>query len=187
TEDIVDIAPVTLLAKNTVHTRVVADDDIIVGGGDTRPGHCAYGNIIARGYAALERLITDRCVVVSGGIGSERFRTDGRIGTAGGIVQEGKVTSASVGGTAVVKDERVGSNRGVLCAGGVEQQRCCAYCGIGIRVVEVQRSGANTGIEVAGAINKEGLETKRCISSAGGESTKRIAPFRCRKIGITPI
>ena len=39
TEDIVDKAPVTFLAKNTVHTRVMADDDIVIGGGDTRPGH----------------------------------------------------------------------------------------------------------------------------------------------------
>src|SRR5947208_10352871 len=55
TGDIVDSAPVTDLAKNTVHTRVVADDDIIIDGSDTRPSHSPYGNIIARGFAALER------------------------------------------------------------------------------------------------------------------------------------
>ena len=55
TEDIVDSAPVTDLAKNTVHTRVVADDDIVIDGGDTRPSHAAQDNVIARGYAALER------------------------------------------------------------------------------------------------------------------------------------
>src|SRR5438552_2965295 len=91
TGDIIDKAPVTFLAKNTVHTRVVADDDIIVGGGDTRPSHCAYGNVIARGFAALERLITDRGVVVSGGIGNERFRTSGGVEAAGGIVHQRKV------------------------------------------------------------------------------------------------
>ena len=53
TEDVVDSAPVTDLAKNSVHTRVVADDDIVIRGGDTRPSHCAQGNVIARGYAAL--------------------------------------------------------------------------------------------------------------------------------------
>ncbi len=41
TGDIVDSAPVTDLAKNTVHTRVVTDDDIVTGGGDTRPSHAA--------------------------------------------------------------------------------------------------------------------------------------------------
>jgi hypothetical protein len=46
--DIVDKAPVTFLAKNSVHTRVVADDDVVIGGCDTRPGFSAYGNIIAR-------------------------------------------------------------------------------------------------------------------------------------------
>ena len=51
--DIVDRAPVTFLAKNTVHTRVVADDDIVIDGGDTRPSHVAYSNVIACGYAAL--------------------------------------------------------------------------------------------------------------------------------------
>ena len=56
----------------------------------------------------------------------------GRVGAAGGIVHERKVTSGSVGGTAVVKDQRVGSNGGVLCAGGVEQERYRANCGIGI-------------------------------------------------------
>ena len=151
-EDIVDSAPVTDLAKNTVHTRVVADDDIVIDAGDTRASHAAQGNVIARGYAALKRLITDGCVVVSGGAGSERFPTDGRVGAAGGVVHEGKVTSSSVGGTAFVKDERVGPNGGVLCAGGVEQERCRANCSIGICVVEGQRSTAHTGIETAGGI-----------------------------------
>ena len=114
TGDIVDSAPVTDLAKNTVHTRVMADDDIIIDGSDTRPSHCAYGNVIARGFAALERLITDGCVGASGGVGSERFPTGGRVGAAGGIVHERKVTSGSVGCTAVVKDECVGPNGRVV-------------------------------------------------------------------------
>src|SRR5262245_6682168 len=118
TRDIVNKAPVTFLAKHTVHTRVMADDDIIVGGGDTRPGHCAQGNVIARGYAALERLSTDGRVVVSGGIGSESKGTSGRIGV-----------------TTVVKLERGSANSGVLCAAGVEQQGCRADRGIGIGVV----------------------------------------------------
>src|SRR5439155_5935511 len=88
TGDVVDKAPVTLLAKHTVHTGVVANDDIIIGGGDTRASHSAYNNVIARGLAILERLITNGCVVVSAGVGSERFPTSGRVGAAGGIVHE---------------------------------------------------------------------------------------------------
>ena len=71
-----------------------------------------------------------------------------------------------------------------MCAGGVEQQRCSAYCGIGTSVVEDQRSSANTSVEAAGRIQKERTPTKRCISSARGERAKRIAAFRCSEIGI---
>ena len=105
----------------------MADDDVVIDSGNTRPSHVAYSNVIARGYAALERLITDGRVGAPGGVGSERFPTDGRVGAAGGIVHERKVTSGSVGATAVVKDKCVGSNSGVLCAGGVEQKRCRAH------------------------------------------------------------
>src|SRR5213079_955226 len=187
TGDIVDSAAITDLAKNTVHTRVMADDDIIIDGSDTRPSHCAYDNVIARGFAALERLITDRCVVVSGGIGNERFPTSGRVGAAGGIVHERKVTSGRVGGTAVVKDQRVGSKAGILCATGVEQERCRANCSIGIPVVERQRSTANAGVEAAGGIQKEGTPTKPCISSASSKKTKRVAPFHCREVGVARV
>ena len=48
------------------------------------------------------------------GVSSERFPTDGRVGAAGGIIHQRKVTSGSVGATAVVKDECVGSNSGVV-------------------------------------------------------------------------
>src|SRR5205807_3561845 len=155
TGDVVDKAPVTLLAKHTVHTGVVANDDIIIGGGDTRASHSAYNNVIARGLAILERLITNGCVVVSAGVGSERFPTSGRVGAAGGIVHERKVTGGRVGATPVVKDERIGSNGGVLCAAGVEQERCHANCGVGICVVEGQSSTAYTCIETAAGIQKE--------------------------------
>jgi hypothetical protein len=39
-----------------------------------------------------------------------------------------------------------------LCAGDVEQERCCANCGIGIRVVANQRSDTNTSVKAAGGI-----------------------------------
>ena len=113
--------------------------------------------------------------------------THGRIGAAGGIVHERKVTSGSVGGTAVVKHERVGSKGGVLCAGSVEQERCHANCGVRICIIEGQRSTANTSIKTAGRIQKERAPTKCRISSASGQRTKRIAPFRCREIGIARV
>ncbi len=55
TEDVLDKAPVTDLAENTVHTRQVADDDIVIGGGDTIPGVSAYGHVVASGLVAIER------------------------------------------------------------------------------------------------------------------------------------
>ncbi len=170
-----------------MHARVVTDDDVVIGGGDTRPGHFAYATWWLVVSVFCEREITGGCVVVPAGVGSERFRTDGRVEAAGGIVHERKVTGGSVGVTAVVKDERVGSNAGVVCAAGIEQQRCSAHRRIGIPVVERQRSAANTGVEAAGRIQKERTPTKPCISGACGEETKRIASFRCREIGIAPV
>jgi hypothetical protein len=38
TVDVADIAAVRGLAKTTVHTRQMADDDIVIDGGDTIPG-----------------------------------------------------------------------------------------------------------------------------------------------------
>ena len=87
---------------------------LLLDGGDPRPGHSAYDNIIASVLADLERQITDGCVVASAGISSERFRTDGRVGAAGGIIHERKVTGGSVGATAVIKDECAGSKSGVV-------------------------------------------------------------------------
>jgi len=59
------------------------------------------------------------------------------------------MTSRRVTATGIVKHKRVGSNGGVGRAGGVEQQRCRANCGIGIRGVENQRSTAHSGVEAA--------------------------------------
>ena len=152
TGDIVDSAPVTDLAKNTVHTRVVADDDIVIDGGDTRPGHGAQGNVIARGHVALERLITDGCVVVSGGVGSERFPTYGRVGAAGGIVHERKVTSGSVRGTVSLKTS-ASVPTAVFCVPVVLSKSATAPTAVlESAVVEDQRSGANSSVETAGGI-----------------------------------
>ena len=105
TKDVVDKAPVTFLAEYTVHSRMVANDDIVIDAGDTGPGHAAYGNVLTVAEVTLERLIADGCVVASGGVGSERFPTSGRVGAAAGIVHERKITGASVGATGGVKDE----------------------------------------------------------------------------------
>ena len=187
TGDVVDGAPVTDLTKNAVHPGVVADDNIVIGGGNTRPGHSAYAHVFIRSFIVLERLIADSCVVVSAGVDGERTRTDGRVGAAVGVVHERKVTGGSVGRTAVVKDKRVSSNGRVVCAGGVEQKRYSADRRIGIAVVEDQCPGAYTGVEAAGGIQKERLPTERCICSTSGEGIKCIASLRCREIGITRV
>jgi hypothetical protein len=145
TVDVADIADVIFLAKATVHTRMVTDDNIIVDEGDPGPGQCAYGNVIARRCAVLERLITNGCVVVSAGVpgkgkttksyivvcinvGSERFPTDARVRAASDIVHERKVTGRSISVTAdvtaAVKKEGISPNGRVLCPPDVEQQGC---------------------------------------------------------------
>ena len=187
TKDVVDKAPVTFLAEYTVHSRMVANDDIVIDAGDTGPGHAAYGNVITVAEVTLERLITDGCVGASGSVGSERFPASGRVGAAAGIVHERKITGASVGATGVVKDERIGSHSGVLCAAGVEQERCYAHRRIGASIVKGQRTTANTGIETAGRIQKERSPTQCGISSADAERSKRVAPLSCCEIGITPV
>ncbi len=65
------------------------------------------------------------------------------------VVKERKGADGIVKRAAVVIDERVNPNGRVPCAGGVEQHRCSADCGIGISRVEDQRSSANTGVEAA--------------------------------------
>src|SRR5439155_6753632 len=59
TEDIINGAPVTDLTKDTVHARVMTNDDIVIHACDTGPGHAAYGNVITVSEVTLERLITD--------------------------------------------------------------------------------------------------------------------------------
>src|SRR5213075_1129437 len=86
TEDIVNGTPVTDLSKNTVHSGMVANDDIVIDAGDPGPGHAAYGNVITVADITLERLIADGCVVASAGVGSERFPTSGRVGAAATVV-----------------------------------------------------------------------------------------------------
>jgi len=181
-EDIVDSAPVADLAKNRVHTRVVADNDVVIGTGNTRSGHLAYGNVVTITDVALERLITNGCVVASSSIGSKRFPSSGSVGAASGIVRESKITSGSVEAAAVVKDKSIRSNGRVLCASRIEQERCRANCGIGPCIVNGQRSSANTGIEAAGRIQKERAPTKRGVSGAGGKRTKCVTSFRCGEI-----
>src|SRR5947207_13471083 len=105
TEDIVNGAPVTDLTKDTVHARVMTNDDIVIDAGDTGPGHAAYGNVITVAEVTLERLLTDACAAPSRSVGSERFPTSGRVGAAAGIVHERKITGASIGATGGVKDE----------------------------------------------------------------------------------
>src|SRR6266436_586818 len=83
TEDIVNGAPVTDLTKDTVHARVMTNDDIVIDAGDTGTGHAAYGNVLTVAEVTLERLITDGCVVAAGSIQKQRAPTQCGIASAG--------------------------------------------------------------------------------------------------------
>src|SRR5262249_5800515 len=50
TIDVADIADVIFLTKATVHTRLVANDDIVVDDHDPGPGRSAYRHVIARSH-----------------------------------------------------------------------------------------------------------------------------------------
>src|SRR5207249_8565120 len=53
--DVPDIADVIFLVKATMHTRMVADDDVVINAGDPRPGQSAYDHVLAGAHAVLER------------------------------------------------------------------------------------------------------------------------------------
>src|SRR5439155_9652560 len=72
-------------------------------------------------------------------------------------------------------------------AAGVEQKRCRAHCGIGIRVVEDQRSSTNTRVVAVYCVAGERIPANCRVSSASGEVLKCVATFRCREPGITPV
>ena len=118
TVDVGDKAPVTYLAKCwiRVHTRVVADDHIVIGGGETRPGQSAHAHVVGSGLTVLERQIADGsviltvdvalhdtntqgCVVEAVGVGDERVKTDGRVGA--GVVVLGRINTDRRGAASV--------------------------------------------------------------------------------------
>src|SRR5882724_6692165 len=68
TIDVADIADASFLAKATVHTIVVADDNVIIDVSDPRPGQSAYAYVVVGVHAVLERQITDGRVVGSTGV-----------------------------------------------------------------------------------------------------------------------
>jgi hypothetical protein len=88
---------------------------------------------------------------------------------------------------AVVIEKRVSSNGRVLCATGVEQQRCHPDCSIGIGVVEVKRSSADGGVVTAGGVGKERIPTNSCISKPSGEVFKGVGPFGRGEVRIASI
>src|SRR6266516_2293429 len=66
TEDVVDKAPVTYLAKNTVNTRVAADDDVVIDGGETSAGFAADADVVGTRLVVPERSPTECFIVVTG-------------------------------------------------------------------------------------------------------------------------
>src|SRR5436853_4937323 len=53
--------------------------------------------------------------------------------------------------------------------------------------VEGQRPSANTGVVIVGRTGKERIPTDSSVSSATGEVTKGITPFRCGEPGIASV
>jgi hypothetical protein len=121
---VADIAGVIHLAKNTVDTRQVADDDIVIDVGDTIPSMSAYANVVAGADATQKRQITDGSVVdtvdvtlegtntvghvvEAGGVGNERMETGGRVGIAAGLILERTITDsrAAAAGGVIYKGE----------------------------------------------------------------------------------
>src|SRR5204862_291201 len=126
---------------------VGADADNVIRRGDIGACAGAQGSVVAA-VTVRERVISIR-----------------RVAGSVDVVKERKGANSVVVRAAVVIDERVGSNGSVECASGVEQQRCSANCGIGIRGVEDQRPSTNTGVEVVRRSGKERIPTNSCVSS----------------------
>jgi hypothetical protein len=82
TEDVVDKAPVTYLAKNTVDTRVLADDDIVIDGGETGAGFAADADVVGTRGVVPERSPTEGLVVGTGCVEPERGGTDRGVAAA---------------------------------------------------------------------------------------------------------
>src|SRR5262249_48383733 len=95
----------------------------------------------------------------AGSVVLERTCADGRVDIASRVVLKGKSAESAVITSCIVKNQRVGSDGGVLCAAGVQQKRRRPQRSIGIPIVERQRSAANGSIEVSGAITKERIPT----------------------------
>jgi hypothetical protein len=135
----------------------------------------------------MRRDITNRGVFSTGNVREKRAVAKCVVAESVSVITERRATDSIVEEATVVMDEGRSSNRGVVRATGVEQQRCGAQCGIGISRVEDQRSSANTGIEVGSGVQKERAPTNSRVSGIGREGIKSVAPFCCRESGITPV
>src|SRR5207249_11225466 len=82
TEDVVDKAPVTYLAKNTVNTRVAADDDVVIDGGEIGAGLAADADVVGTRGVVPERSPTEGFVVGTGCVEPERGGTDRGVAAA---------------------------------------------------------------------------------------------------------
>ena len=82
TEDVVDKAPVTYLAKNTVDTRVAADDDVVIDGGETGAGFAADADVVGTRLVVPERSPTEGFVIGTGCVEPARGGTDRGVAAA---------------------------------------------------------------------------------------------------------
>ena len=127
----------------------------------TRERQSANGSVITGENTGKKRAIAKSAVAGSVDVAEQRGIAKsvvvvGCTGSARVIIIEHKGADTIVEAANGVVDERVSSNGHVLVAGEVEDHRCGANCGIGIRIGpgpcstgEGQRSSTNTGVEAA--------------------------------------
>jgi hypothetical protein len=181
-EDVIDKAPVTYLAKNTVDTIVVADDDIVIGEGDTTPSVVTHAHVRAtRGLK--ERIITDGCVkgarsssqgpityriiLAADLIGEKRCVAVRVVEVASGVFIERSITNSVVVDTVSVEIERR-ITMSTVAAGGAVCQRISAGGNVKeSRHVGKKRINASSGVVAAAGIVSERSKTSRRVLLTG--------------------
>ena len=178
-------------------TRCADRDAVIDARPQTGAGLVPDGDVKTTVNVVTERVVTDgcvtdaRCVVLHGKVAEriifavcivcERVRPWALLKEAIDIVIRAQSAEGIVLVPSSLLTSAVSSNGSVLCAGGVQQQRYGANCGIGIRVVGGQRSSAYTRVKAAVDVVEERPPTNACISRHPVDKVlKCIAPFRCR-------
>src|SRR5207248_10661895 len=134
-----------------------------------------------------ERQIANCCVLSGVDILKQRGIAKRVVAASVRVVKERETATGVVEIASVVINHCVHSRGRVLGAGSVEQHRCRANCGIGIRMVKDERSSTNASAKAGASGEKERVPPDSGVSSATGEVGKGIAPFGGRKSRIAAV